>query len=200
VGHRLAASHHGAQRGSRAAKPPSKAREPLTLASTVVKWPRDEPCDSPAAPLDANHNILGVPIPNPEGAEEQGWSIPQTINSALVKLDNELPEVALPVDLKNALTACRKFWLQTAGAQEVSRGPSLRDRKIRRLLKGKVKMGPSERPFAFILSDNRDSYFCFKSDLPDGIPDGAFLQFDAIPSFDKKKTRESWKAVNIRAD
>ena len=132
--------------------------------------------------------------------EEQGWSIPETINSAVVNLDNELAHVYSPVDLKSALAACRKFWLPTAGAQEVSRGPSLRDRRIRRLLKGKVKMGPSERPFAFILSDNRDSYFCFKSDLPDGIPDGAFLQCDAIPSFDKKKNRDSWKAVNIRAD
>lgn len=132
--------------------------------------------------------------------EEQGWSISQTINSALVKLDNELPEVALPVDLKSALTACRKFWLQTVGVHEEFREPSLKYRGIRKLLRGKLTMGPTDRPFCFILSDNRESYFCRKSALPTGTPDGAPLQFDAIPSFDKKKNRESWKAVNIRAD
>lgn len=42
-GHRLKAKRHGAQTGSRAAQPPSTAREPLTLASTVrtltARWP-----------------------------------------------------------------------------------------------------------------------------------------------------------------
>jgi MoaA/NifB/PqqE/SkfB family radical SAM enzyme len=34
-----------------------------------------------------------------------------------------------------------------------------------------------------------------KSDLPKEITDGATLIFDAIPSFDKKKNKESWKAL-----
>ena len=141
-----------------------------------------------------NHFVLCKHI-----REERGWSIPQSINSALAKLDNELSEVAPPVNLKSALAACQKFWLRTVGAQHDSRVPSLKDRGIRRLLKGKLNMGPADRPFCFILSDNRESYFCRKSDLPNSTPDGASLQFDAIPSFDKKKKRESWKAVNIRS-
>jgi hypothetical protein len=66
------------------------------------------------------------------------------------------------------------------------------------MLKGKVKMGPSDRPYCFLLSDTRESYFCRKSDLPEGAADGVMLQFDAMPSFDKKKNQESWKAVNVR--
>ena len=66
------------------------------------------------------------------------------------------------------------------------------------MLKGKLKMGPLERPYCFLLSDGTGSYYCRKSDLPTGITDGVMLQFDAIPSFDKKKNQESWKAINVR--
>jgi hypothetical protein len=44
-----------------------------------------------------------------------------------------------------------------------------------------------------------DIHFCLKKDLPKNIIDGATLNFDAIPSFDKKRNKESWKAINIRS-
>jgi hypothetical protein len=34
--------------------------------------------------------------------------------------------------------------------------------------------------------------------LPEGAGEGRMMQFDAIPAFDKKKNRESWKAVNVQ--
>ena len=56
-----------------------------------------------------------------------------------------------------------------------------------------------KRPYRYLHSDARESaIFCLKGDLPYGVIDGVTLQFDAIPSFDKKKNQESWKAVNIR--
>jgi len=61
-------------------------------------------------------------------------------------------------------------------------------------------LGPPERMFCFIVSKTGDSYFCFKADLPEDITDKAILVFDAIPSFDKKKNKQSWKAINIRTD
>jgi hypothetical protein len=70
---------------------------------------------------------------------------------------------------------------------------------VKRTVKGKLKLGPPERPYCFLHSDTRESYFCLKSDLPSGLTDGVMLQFDAMPSFDKKKNQESWKAVNVRA-
>lgn len=86
----------------------------------------------------------------------------------------------------------------TAGGQNDSREPALKSREVKKMLKDKLKMGPAERPYCFIFSDTRESYFCRKSDLPNGATDGATLQFDAMPSFDKKKNQESWKAVNVR--
>jgi tetratricopeptide (TPR) repeat protein len=129
--------------------------------------------------------------------EEKEWSVPQTVSSAIAVLDKELLNIPGPADLSAALAECHKFWRRTVGRND-SREPSLTARGVKRMLKGKLKMGPSERPYCFILSDTRESYFCRKSDLPEGATDGVILQFDAMPSFDKKKNQESWKAVNVR--
>ena len=129
--------------------------------------------------------------------EEKEWSVPQTVSSAIAILDKDLLNIPGPADLNTALAECQQFWRRTVGRHE-SRKPSLTTRGVKRMLKGKLKMGPSERPYCFILSDTRESYFCRKSDLPKGATDGVMLQFDAMPSFDKKKNQESWKAVNVR--
>jgi len=42
------------------------------------------------------------------------------------------------------------------------------------------------------------TFYCSKNNLPSEISDGTKVVFDAIPSFDRKKQKESWKAVNIR--
>lgn len=130
--------------------------------------------------------------------EEQGWSIPQAVSSGIAALDRELLDLAGPESRDGALVECQKFWRRTVGAQYDSREPSLKSRGVKRMLKGRLKMGPSERPYCFLLSETRESYFCRKSDLPESATDGAMLQFDAMPSFDKKKNQESWKAINVR--
>ena len=35
-------------------------------------------------------------------------------------------------------------------------------------------------------------------EIPPGIKDGEVVRFDALPSFDKKKSRESWRAKNVQ--
>jgi tetratricopeptide (TPR) repeat protein len=130
--------------------------------------------------------------------EEQGWSIPPAVSSVIAELDRELSDVAGPVSRDGALADCQTFWRRTVGAQHYFHEQSLRSRGVRRMLNGKLKMGPRERPYCFLLSDAKESYFCRKSDLPNGATDDVTLQFDAIPSFDKKKNRESWKAFNVR--
>jgi tetratricopeptide (TPR) repeat protein len=131
--------------------------------------------------------------------EEQGWSIPQAVSSVIAELDGELSNLAGPAGRDGALAECQKFWRRTVGAEHDSREPSLRSREVKRMLKGKLKMGPPERPYCFLLSDTRESYFCRKTDLPDGAIDGVTLKFDAMPSFDRKKNQESWKAINVQA-
>ena len=132
-------------------------------------------------------------------SEEQGWSIPRSINMALSNLDSELGQLAFPTDLKDSLTACKTIWFRILGVHDDPRVLSLKRKKIRQTLRGKLILGNSERSFCFISSEGGDSYFCLKSDLPKEITDGTTLVFDAIPSFDKKKNKESWKAVNIRS-
>lgn len=130
--------------------------------------------------------------------EEKGWPIPQSIDQALSNLNNKLVKFACPKDLKDSLEACKAFWFRTLGIHEDPRLQSLKGKKIRQTLLGRLILGHSERAFCFIFSENGDSFFCLKNDLPKDVTDGATLVFDAIPSFDKKKNKESWKAINIR--
>lgn len=75
---------------------------------------------------------------------------------------------------------------------------SYKNLKVKKRLVGKVSLGWSDRPFCFIIAKDEQSFFCYKSDLPPDIADGNEVTFDAIPSFDKKKNKESWKASDIR--
>jgi hypothetical protein len=53
-------------------------------------------------------------------------------------------------------------------------------------------------PYCFIKTDDEQSFFSSRSSLPSKVMDGDEVCFDAIPSFDKKKNKESWKASHIR--
>jgi hypothetical protein len=140
-----------------------------------------------------NHLLLSKYI-----REKQGWPISQAINSGLEELNQELSDSPGPEDFDRILVQCQSFWRRTVGAHYDSREPSLKSRGVKRMVKGKLNLGSPDRPYCFLHSETRESYFCFKSDLPKGVTDGVTLHFDAMPSFDKKKNQESWKAVNIR--
>lgn len=131
--------------------------------------------------------------------EEQEWSIPFSIDRAISELNAELPELFTRSNCRDMLAVCKAFWFRTLGVNDDPRVHSLEGKKIKQSLRGKLILGQSERPFCFISMESGDSYFCLKSDLPKDITEGAILVFDAIPSFDKKKSKESWKAVNIRS-
>jgi hypothetical protein len=141
-----------------------------------------------------NHLLLSKCV-----REKHGWAVSPSITVAIQELTQEFQDLPGPEDADAILAECQRFWRRTIGAQYDLREPSLKSRGVKRMLKGKLKMGPPERPYCFLLSDTRESYFCRKSDLPDGVADGVTLQFDALPSFDKKKQQESWKAINVRA-
>jgi hypothetical protein len=132
--------------------------------------------------------------------QEQGWSIPQSIDATISVLDGEMAGTAGPNSLKASLAKCRDFWLYTIEESIDPRARSLKDEKVRRALQGRLVIGRLERPFCFISSGDGDSYFCLKADLPKTVNDGDVLIFDAVPSFDKKRNRQPWKAVNIRTD
>ena len=68
----------------------------------------------------------------------------------------------------------------------------------RKGLKGKVKLGDISKPFCFIQTKNKESFFCSRLDLPKNIKHNQFVIFDLKPAFDKKKNEKSFKAVNIK--
>jgi tetratricopeptide (TPR) repeat protein len=127
--------------------------------------------------------------------EEKGWNIPEQVVEDISELNRTIGNDSVPSGLKEALRICQTEWSKTSGSIKEFRDYK---RKVKNGLIGKVNLGPKDRPFCFIITKGKQSFFCNKSDLPAETIDGAQITFDAIPSFDKKKNQESWKAKNIR--
>lgn len=123
--------------------------------------------------------------------QEQGWSVPDEISTSLAEFTNNENG---PSTIREALSICRKEWEYISGT--ITAPSDIKSRSPRRGLIGKVLLGMPDRPFCFIECGN-ESFFCRKSDLPTGTNDGETVNFNALPSFDVKKKKESWKAVDI---
>jgi tetratricopeptide (TPR) repeat protein len=126
---------------------------------------------------------------------EQGWSIPGSISNTVTELNSLLNNEKAPSNIRDALTICRETWNKILGVK--TDRASTHHRKPKRGLTGKLLLDKPDVPFCFIRGDDNESYFCQKSDLPAGITNGETVSFTALPSFDKKKNTESWKAVDI---
>ena len=129
---------------------------------------------------------------------EKGWTVPEPTINTVNDLNKIVGNNNEPSSLKEALSICRSEWSKLSGKKNDLKNLSYRNRKVKKGLVGKVSLGQSDRPFCFIIAKGEQSFFCYKSDLPPDITDGNEVTFDAIPSFDKKKNEESWKASNIR--
>lgn len=129
---------------------------------------------------------------------EKGWSVPESVTDTINELDKIIGNNDKPSSLKEALSLCRTKWNKLLGKNNTLKKSLYKKRKVKKGLVGKVSLGRSDRSFCFINSEDRQSFFCYKSDLPPDIIDGIEVIFDAIPSFDKKKNKESWKALNIQ--
>jgi len=125
---------------------------------------------------------------------EQEWSVPDDISQAMVELNSIIGNDDAPVTIKEAYANCYKEWVRVSGPEEEQHS-NLR-RKSRRDLMGVVSFGSKDRSFCFIQAES-ESFFCFKSDIPKEVSDGETVYFSAVPSFDKKKNRDSWRATNI---
>jgi len=129
---------------------------------------------------------------------EKGWNVPESIINTVNDLNKIIGNNKEPSSLKEALSICRNEWGKLLGKKNDLKNFSYKNRKVKKGLVGKVSLGRSDRPFCFIIAKDKQSFFCYKSDLPSDITDGDEVTFDVIPSFDKKKNKESWKASNIR--
>jgi tetratricopeptide (TPR) repeat protein len=126
---------------------------------------------------------------------EQGWSIPESMSHTITGLNLVLNNEKAPSNIRDALNICRETWNKILGVK--TDRASAHHRKPKRGLTGKLLLGKPDVPFCFIRGDDNESYFCQKSDLPAGITNGETIGFTGLPSFDKKKNTESWKAVDI---
>ena len=129
---------------------------------------------------------------------EKGWTVPEPIINTVNDLNKIIGNNKEPSSLKEALSICRSEWSRLLSKESNLKNLSYENREVKKGLVGKVSLGRSDRPFCFIIAKDEQSFFCYKSDLPADIIDEDEVTFDAIPSFDKKKNKESWKASNIR--
>jgi hypothetical protein len=116
--------------------------------------------------------------------EENSWKVPPEIINTLDELKLNLNIESIPTDIHSLHQRCKSYWGNNNQNED-------------QVYRGKVQLGPKEKPFCFISVSKNESYFCFKSDLPIGVKDGDPVSFKRIASFDKKKNTQSWKAINI---
>lgn len=128
----------------------------------------------------------------------KGWPVPESIINTVNDLNKIIGNNKEPSSLKEALSISRSEWSKLLSKENNLKNLSYEKRKVKKGIVGKISLGRSDRQFCFIIAKDEQSFFCYKSDLPPDITDGNEVTFDAIPSFDKKKNKESWKASNIR--
>lgn len=126
--------------------------------------------------------------------EENGWSMPQSLLIGLAKTATTTE--SKETTLREAFKRCRAFWNLTTDVDS-QRMENCRP-SIRRNLQGRLSLGHIDRQFCFIKTKTDGDVFCYKSELPGGIADGDLVQFDAVPSFDKKRNRQGLKGRNVR--
>ncbi|MHA1756322.1 MAG: tetratricopeptide repeat protein [Promethearchaeota archaeon] len=129
--------------------------------------------------------------------EDKGWNIELKLESNIKNLEKKVFGSVTTTNIRETLSRCKKFWKEAGFSEDLSEIKKGKSKKIfKKNLRGKVILNEDNKPFCFI-NTGKDSIFCYKSDLPKNIKKNDIVVFDIIPSFDKKKKRESTRAVNI---
>lgn len=122
--------------------------------------------------------------------EEQGWGI----GDLSEKITNLGGDINIGDDIRTLVKKCQTIWQGFIPKDSIV---SVNVNKTRRIT-GNVTGLIDGRPFCFIKTQDNHSYFCSTSDLPKGVIQNQTVKFDIKPSFDKKKNKETLKAVNIK--
>lgn len=121
--------------------------------------------------------------------EKNDWPINSDIEKLLKEMELHRDSNVL-MDYKQVLEQCKKYWNKNDSERNKE------NKQIKKALKGYLIQVKEDKPFCFIKSKT-ESYFCYKSDIKVKAVEGLEVYFNAIPSFDKKKKQESWKAIDI---
>ena len=131
---------------------------------------------------------------------EKEWNIKINLETKIKDLLEKIPQFKTIDRKQDLISICRKIWKQSGvniQSNEKNNKNLSSTRKTRKNLRGIIQIKDVNRPFYFIQSEN-ESIICFKSEIDSEFLNGDIVIFDAKPSFDKKKQKESWKAVNVR--
>lgn len=122
--------------------------------------------------------------------EERGWGLGD-LDDKIRNLGGDLMEKH---DVRGLIGKCQNFWQVFLHKDLIK---PVNDKKGRGLL-GKVTNLIEGRTFCFIKTQDNQSFFCSVTDLPSGTTVNQIVKFDIKPSYDKKKDKETFKAVNIK--
>jgi len=121
---------------------------------------------------------------------EQGWGLGD-LNEKIESLGGDLCRES---NIRTLIDKCQIIWQGFLPKDS----HSLVNHKAMTGLKGKVTGLIEGRKFCFIKTEGNQSYFCSTSDLPDGTTNNQKVKFEVKQSFDKKKNKETLKAVNLK--
>lgn len=128
--------------------------------------------------------------------EKKEWAVKEEIEKFVEYLGSTL-DISGKLNYKDVLHQCREYWgVKTIVKVRNPRNENEGNRKLKKALNGYLVQVKEDKPFCFIKT-SEESFFCYKSDIKGEVIDGLKVKFDVIPSFDKKKQQESWKAINI---
>lgn len=120
--------------------------------------------------------------------ERNDWPVHEEVVRQ-INLTGEKLKGAKVQTYHEVLKKCRSYWVQDISIESSNKS-------IQRNLKGKLIQVKSDRPFCFVKTQT-DSFFCHKSEIKGEPIEDLAVKFDIIPTFDRKKQQDSWKAINI---
>jgi tetratricopeptide (TPR) repeat protein len=122
--------------------------------------------------------------------EKEGWGIPRNLQQNISVLSGVIDLDINQITYSEILEKCRAIWKQKKDQE----GSIEAEEKT--IMKGRISLGARDRPYCFINAKD-DAIICTKSILPDNIRENDIVTCEVIPSYDKKKKRDSWRAVKV---
>ncbi|MDO9067272.1 MAG: hypothetical protein Q7W05_02310, partial [Deltaproteobacteria bacterium] len=123
---------------------------------------------------------------------ENKWNVSSELEGEIIRIKKEIGEDIITEDKRELLNKCKKYWLE----KTVVDGETDRRAPIKGVV-GIIDIREDGKAFCFVKTVNGEAVFCFKKDLPKDIKNGQNVIFTKQPSFDMKKNKQSWKAINI---
>lgn len=125
--------------------------------------------------------------------EKEGWTVPEDVMFSIQQLSNSFLDISEINSINQIFSHCQEFWEVEGNIQTNNQKM---EKSKTKTFKGVLSLGRQNQPFCFI-NTRKESIICNKSILPSNIKDNDRVKCEVIPSYDKKKQKESWKAIKV---